>query len=156
MPGYQKLPSTVFGKVADLMREADACEASGMREQGVALYERALSVVIDEGEGIPTYRCGGLALMHRQSGRYADEVDLLERYQISPRPARDRARIDARLSKARALAPVAQCARHYGMADSPALLRSALLASRPLVMIASYDGSPRNDTVAASCTSGPP
>lgn len=103
MPGYRALPERHSGVVADLTREADLLDKNGQEAEAIALYERALAAASIEGEAMPGFVCGRLALLYRREGRHADEVELLERYQQSHTSERERIRFDARLSKARAL-----------------------------------------------------
>jgi hypothetical protein len=103
MPGYRALPEHLSGDVADLTREAGLLEDNGHHGKAIELYERALAISLARNEPMPNYLCGRLAVLYRQAGRHADEVDLLERYQLSQTSERDRIRFDARLSKARAL-----------------------------------------------------
>ncbi|MDB4916957.1 MAG: hypothetical protein JWM95_4601 [Gemmatimonadetes bacterium] len=103
MPGYRALPEHYSGVVAVLTREAGLLEEQGQHADAIAMYEHALAAALNESEVMPSFLCGRLALLYRQSGQHADEVDLLERYQLSQRSERERVRFDARLSKARAL-----------------------------------------------------
>lgn len=103
MPGYRALPEHFSGVVADLTREAGLLEENGQHEEAIALYERALAEAIALDQAMPNFLCGRLAMLYRQAGRHADEVDVLERYQRSQTSDRERVRVDARLSKAKAL-----------------------------------------------------
>ena len=103
MPGYRALPEYYSGTVADLTREAGLLEESGQQADAIAVYERALAAAAMEAETLPGFLCGRLAMLYRQAGRYADEVDLLERYRMSQTSEAARTRFDAKLSKARAL-----------------------------------------------------
>lgn len=103
MPGYRALSEHYSGAVADLTREAGLLEENGQHADAIATYERALAAALLENEAMPSFLCGRLAQLYRQTGRHADEVELLERYQLSQRSERERARFDARLSKAKAL-----------------------------------------------------
>jgi hypothetical protein len=103
MPGYRALPEHYSGAVADLTREAGLLEENGQREKAVALYERALAEAVMEDEVMPAFLCARLAMLYRQAGRHADEVDVLERFQQSQTSEQERVRFDARLSKAKAL-----------------------------------------------------
>jgi hypothetical protein len=103
MPGYRALPEHYSGAVADLTREAGLLEKNGKRGEAIVVYERALAAAAIEDEVMPGFLCGRLALLYRQTGRHAEEVDLLERYRQSQTSERERVRVDARLSKAKAL-----------------------------------------------------
>lgn len=103
MPGYRALPEHYSGAVADLTREAGVLEENGQHAAAIAVYERALAAATIEDEVMPNFLCGRLAMLYRQAGRHADEVYLLERYQQSQTSERERVRVDARLSKAKAL-----------------------------------------------------
>jgi tetratricopeptide (TPR) repeat protein len=103
MPGYRALPEHFSGAVADLTREAGLLDKNGQHEEAIAVYERALAAATTENEVMPSFLCGRLALLYRRTGRHAEEVDLLERYQQSQTSEQERIRFDARLSKAKAL-----------------------------------------------------
>ena len=104
MPGFRSLPDAVTGSVADLAREAMALEDRGDYDGAIAMFEQAIAWALTERPELPGFVCGRLAASYRRAGRYQDELDLLERYRDSQTAEDARARFDARLSKARALA----------------------------------------------------
>ena len=130
MPGYRALPEHFSGVVADLTREAGLLEEQGQQADAIALYERALAAAVIENAPMPSYLCGRLAMLYRQAGRHADEVDLLERYQLSQTSERERVRYDARLSKARALKQKAYRSHDSGALASIRALRPSSYARR--------------------------
>jgi hypothetical protein len=68
------------------------------------MLEQALEQAVrDDGE-MPAWICGRLAAVYRSLRRYAEEVELLERYCESEATEEASARFRARLSKARAIA----------------------------------------------------
>jgi hypothetical protein len=104
MPGYRELPESLTGAAADSAREAARLELDGDRQAAVELYEAALAASLRVSPEVPAFLCGRLAMLYRALGRHADEVALLERYRDSQSAEDARARFDARLSKAVALA----------------------------------------------------
>lgn len=104
MPAYGALPERIVGPAADLVREAAECEQSGDIGRAIMLYERAIDESLRIRPELPGYACGRLAALLRRVKRYADEVELLERYRASQADDAARVRLDARLSKARTLA----------------------------------------------------
>jgi hypothetical protein len=104
MPGYKALPSFVTGDAADQAREAESRHRAGDSGAAIALLEAALAASVAERAELPGWLCGRLAALYRTSGRYDDEVRLLERYRDSQRTEDARTRYDARLCKARTIA----------------------------------------------------
>lgn len=104
MPGFRVLSENFTGAAADHARAATACEEAGDRAGAISLYESALSASLSAHPQMPGFVCGRLAAAYRRDGRYQDELELLERYRDSQTDDDARARFDARLSKARALA----------------------------------------------------
>jgi hypothetical protein len=68
------------------------------------MLEEALDASLATRSEMPGWICGRLAALYRTSGRYDDEVRLLERYRESQNAEEARTRDDARLSKARTIA----------------------------------------------------
>lgn len=104
MPGYRELPESLTGVAADSAREAARLEQDGDKSGALELYEAALTASLRVSPEVPAFLCGRLAMLYRTLGRHADEVALLERYRDSQSNDEARARFDARLSKAVALA----------------------------------------------------
>lgn len=104
MPGYRELPESLTGAAADRAREAARLEQNGNRSGAAELYEAALAASLSVSPEVPAFLCGRLAMLYRTLGRHADEVALLESYRDSQGTDEARARFDARLSKAIALA----------------------------------------------------
>jgi hypothetical protein len=104
MPGYKSLPEEFNGPAAEQVRIAEALRRLGANEDAAQLLEAALEVCAADAPELPGWLCGRLATVYRSLKRYDDEVRLLVRYRDSQRSEDARARFDARLSKARAIA----------------------------------------------------
>jgi hypothetical protein len=104
MPGYKALPSRMEGDAADQVREAESRHRAGDVPAAVAMLEEALEISLARRPEVPGWLCGRLAALYRTSGRYDDEVRLLERYRESQSSEEARTRYDARLYKARTIA----------------------------------------------------
>ena len=103
MPGYRELSEMLPGDAAERTRQAQRFEQQGLNHEAVAAYEAALADFPMDAP-LPGFVCGRLAALYRRIARYDDEVALLERYRDSQVGDEARARYDARLSKARAIA----------------------------------------------------
>ena len=104
MPGYRALPARLSGSVANHVRQAELQRQDGDLASAARMLEQALEQAIrDDGE-MPAWICGRLAAVYRSLRRYAEEVELLERYCESQVTEEASARFRARLSKARAIA----------------------------------------------------
>ena len=125
MPGFRILSDRMMGAAADRAREASAREEIGDRAGAIDLYESALAEALLDQPQLPGFICGRLAAIYRREGRYQDEVDLLERYRDSQTEEDARARFNARLSKALALA------EKYRMRDSAALASVRAIKKSP-------------------------
>jgi hypothetical protein len=117
MPGYRSLPSAMIGAVADSARSAEVLQRNGNPADAVVILEEALAASLVIRPELPGWLCGRLAALYRTLGRYDDEVHLLERYQASQTTDEARARYEARLSKARAIA-MRKRPRQSGALDS--------------------------------------
>ena len=104
MPGYRSLSSHLAGRAAEHAREAELRQRGGDPESAARLLEEALEARLRLRPEMPGWVCGRLASIYRTLKRYDDEVELLERYRESQSSEEARARFDARLSKARAIA----------------------------------------------------
>jgi hypothetical protein len=104
MPGYKALPSRMAGDTADQVREAELRHRAGDVPAAIMMLEEALAVSVAARPELPGWLCGRLAALYRTSGRYDDEVRILERYRESQTSEEARTRYDARLCKARTIA----------------------------------------------------
>jgi hypothetical protein len=104
MPGYRSLPDALSGAAADLVRDAYRLEQEGEHASAMHLYLQAITESLKERPEMPSFVCGRLAAVYRRLERYQDEVDLLESFRDTQTQEDSRARFDARLSKARAIA----------------------------------------------------
>jgi hypothetical protein len=104
MPGYRAIPSNLTGDAANSAREAESRQRAGDLAAAILMLEEALEAARATGPQMPGWLCGRLAALYRTSGRYDDEVRLLERYRESQNAEEARTRYDARLSKARTIA----------------------------------------------------
>jgi hypothetical protein len=104
MPGYKALPRQFSGTAAEQVRYAEVMLRSGDPREAVRILEATLEVCAHEAPELPGWLCGRLAALYRTVERYDDEVRLLERYRDTQSLEETRARFDARLSKARAIA----------------------------------------------------
>jgi hypothetical protein len=104
MPGYKALPSRMAGDAADQVREAESRHRAGDVPTAIVMLEEALEISTSLRPELPGWLCGRLAALYRTSGRYDDEVRLLERYRESQSSEEARTRYDARLYKARTIA----------------------------------------------------
>src|SRR5678816_3512484 len=104
MPGYRSLSTHLSGTAADHAREAEAHQRGGDAAMAAQLLEEALEASVRTRPEMPGWICGRLASIYRSLKRYDDEVLLLERYRESQTSEEARTRLDARLSKARAIA----------------------------------------------------
>jgi hypothetical protein len=104
MPGYKALPQQFSGTAAEQVRYAEVMLRSGDPREAVRILEATLEVCAHETPELPGWLCGRLAALYRTVERYDDEVRLLERYRETQSNEDARARFDARLSKARAIA----------------------------------------------------
>jgi hypothetical protein len=92
------------GDAADQAREAESRQRAGDVDSAITMLEEALDATLATQPEMPGWLCGRLAALYRTSGRYDDEVRLLERYRDSQNAEEARNRYDARLSKARTIA----------------------------------------------------
>jgi hypothetical protein len=92
------------GDAADQAREAESRQRAGDLDSAITMLEEALDATLASQAEMPGWLCGRLAALYRTSGRYDDEVRLLERYRDSQNAEEARNRYDARLSKARTIA----------------------------------------------------
>jgi hypothetical protein len=92
------------GDAAEQAREAESRHRAGDVDAAILMLEEALRASLATRPEIPGWLCGRLAALYRTSGRYDDEVRLLERYRESQNAGEARTRYDARLSKARTIA----------------------------------------------------
>jgi len=104
MPGYRAIPSYMTGDAADQAREAESHQRAGDLQSAILMLEEALEASLATRPEMPGWLCGRLAALYRTSGRYDDEVRLLERYRESQNDEEASTRYDARLSKARTIA----------------------------------------------------
>jgi hypothetical protein len=104
MPGYKSLPEQFDGPTAAQVRFAEVLQRAGANEEAAHLLESALEVCAVSTPELPGWLCGRLASLYRTLKRHDDEVRLLVRYRDSQTSEEARARFDARLSKARAIA----------------------------------------------------
>jgi hypothetical protein len=92
------------GDAAEQAREAESRQRAGDVDAAIVMLEEALAASLATRAEMPGWLCGRLAALYRTSGRYDDEVRLLERYRDSQNAEEARTRYDARLSKARTIA----------------------------------------------------
>jgi tetratricopeptide (TPR) repeat protein len=92
------------GVAADQVREAESHHRAGDVATAIAMLEEALEISTALRPELPGWLCGRLAALYRTSGRYDDEVQILERYRESQSSEEARTRYDARLYKARTIA----------------------------------------------------
>jgi hypothetical protein len=92
------------GDAADQAREAESRQRAGDVGAAIRMLEEALEASLATRAELPGWLCGRLAALYRTSGRYDDEVRLLERYRESQNAEEARTRYDARLCKARTIA----------------------------------------------------
>lgn len=103
MPGYRELPLRFVGRVADATRVAQERDAVGDANAAIFLYEAAVALTLADGDGVPGFLCGRLAVLYRKAGRLEDEILLLERYAMSQVSETLLNRFVSRLGKVRAL-----------------------------------------------------
>ena len=128
MPGYRELPLRFTGRVADATRAAQEREGAGDANAAMSLYEAALAMALAEGDGVPGFLCGRLAVLYRKAGRLEDEILLLEGYAMNQESETLLNRFVSRLGKARALA-ARVVRRDSGALASVRLIRPARRAS---------------------------
>ncbi|MEO8560593.1 MAG: hypothetical protein ABI601_00865 [bacterium] len=104
MPGYKTLPEQFDGPAAAQVRFAEVLQRAGANDDAAQLLESALEVCVATTPELPGWLCGRLASIYRTLKRHDDEVRLLMRYRDSQTSEEARARFDARLSKAHAIA----------------------------------------------------
>lgn len=104
MPGYRAISSLVSDITADTVREAESLRRDGDPVTAIRLLEEAIAASLAVRNEMPGWLCGRLAALYRTTGRYDDEVLLLERHRESQLSEDARSRFDARLSKARTIA----------------------------------------------------
>ena len=118
MPGYRSLPTSLTAPGADVVRQAEARYRDGDPRIAAQLLEEALESSLKVSPVLPGWLCGRLAALYRSLERYDDEVFLLERYRESQEDEVARARYDARLTKARAIADRKRKSGDNGPRDS--------------------------------------
>ncbi|MFL5605030.1 MAG: hypothetical protein ACJ8AD_01165 [Gemmatimonadaceae bacterium] len=115
------------GDAAEQAREAESRQRAGDLGAAILMLEEALEASLATQPEMPGWLCGRLAALYRTSGRYDDEVRLLERYRESQNAEEARTRYDARLSKARTIAERKRRSESGALAS----VRASLCRPRP-------------------------